>query len=489
MFVSCIRKIDTIIKPPDFHSMANQTPTSEQLQSIRNEFIVNGTDLFKDAGFDDDTLDSSVFAAPYIDSASDDDTKTVIFMQTATQKRRNYQNLEKRRLLQSIRRLRRADKKKFQEITLPSGELRKVRRGGIQRRKRQMKDPFKNLPSDVLLDIMRQTSRDDFVGLMEASPAAEDLYSGNANACIRGIEVEQCGQQKWLFGDSKHRTTEQKQALKDWIGTYYYTFRERNTVVEDFGRIDDGKLTGPESLKYPLRVQESLVGFTKSLEDITHNKITSRAALCLQALSMKKATVVESASYNWVPGPHKALMVSLSKMPSEDRIRLFKRQPPTTQDEIRSIFEKIITPIANEIMDVSLADWVRDYYSQRANDSQKELEEMGAWLTSLAVGMVMQTVLEHPGESMDSWMSRCSGILYASRVERIMTREMHLEVHREEHFMIGRKFAEAVGFDGSEVLVGTPVEDTLNNLLLEEAEGLQDNSDAETVLDESWTFL
>ena len=471
MLVSYLRQIDNIIKPSDFHRMANQMPSSKQLRSIRNEFIVNGLDLFKDAGFDDDTLDSSVFAAPYIDSASDDDTKPVRYMQTEIQKRRNQQNLEKRRLLQSIRRLRRADKEKLQEITLPSGELRKVWRGGIQRKKRQMKDPFKNLPSDVLLDIMRQTSRDDFVSLMEASPAAEDLYSGNENACIRGIEVEQYGQQKWLFGDSKHRTAEQKQALKDWIGTYYYTFRERPTVVEDFGRIDDGKLTGPESLKYLAQVQESLVGFTKSLEDITHNQITSRTALCLQALSMRKATVVKSTSYNWVRR-YTGLMVSLSEMPSEDRIRLFKRQPPMTQNEIRSIFEKIIIPIVKEIMDLSLADWIWEYYTY-SWEVWKEVEEMGAWLTSLAVGMVMQTVLEHPGESMDSWMSRCSGILGASRVESIMIREEELEAQSEEDFLMGRKFAEAIGFDGSEVLVGTPMEDTMNKLIMDRAEDLQ----------------
>ena len=465
--------------------MANQTPSSQQLQSIRNEFVVNGFDLFKDAGFDDDTLDSSVFAPPYIDSPSDDDPTPVRYMQTGIQRRRHRQHREKRRLLQSIRRLRRAGREKLQVITLPSGEFRKVWRGGIQRKKRQMKDPFKNLPSDVLLDIMRQTNRDDFVGLIEASPAAEDVYSVNESACIRGIEVEQCGHQTWLFGDSKHRTAEQKQALKDWIGTYYYTSGESDTVVEDFGRIDDGKLTGPESLKYPLCVQESLVGFTKSLEDITHNKITSRTALCLQALSMKKATVVESSWENGARGGYWApRMVSLSKTPSEDRIRLFKRQPPTIQNEIRRIFKKIITPVASEIMDSTTADWVRDYYSQRMNGPSKELKDMGPWLTSLAVGLVMQEVLEHPGWSIDDWMSICSGILRPSTIDWIMRQELELKAHTEKHFWIGREFAAAIGFDGSEVLVGTPVEDTLNNLLLEEAEGLQDHSDAETILDE-----
>lgn len=466
--------------------MANQTPSSQQLQSIRNEFIVNGFDLFKDAGFDDDTLDSSVFAAPYIDSPSDDDTTPVRYMQTEIQRRRHRQHLEKRRLLQTIRRLRRADKEKLQVITLPSGELRKVWRGGIQRKKRQMKDPFKNLPSDVLLDIMRQTSRDDFVGLMEASPAAEDVYSVNESACMRGIEVEQCGHQKWLFGDSKHRTAEQKQALKDWIGTYYYTSGERDIVVEDFGRIDDGKLTGPESLKYALRVSESLVGFTKSLEDITHSKITSRTALCLQALSMKKAIVVESSWEDGARGPYWVPdMVSLSKAPSENRIRLFKRQPPTTQNEIRRIFEKIITPIASEMMDWTMADWVRDCYNQRTSDLRKELKELGAWLTSLAVGLVMQEVLKYPGKSMDTWMSLCSGILRPSTIDWIMRQEIELKAQTEKHFWMGREFAEVIGFDGSGVLVGTPVEGTLNSLLVEEAEGLQDNSNAETILDES----
>ena len=463
--------------------MANQTPSTQQLQSIRNEFIVNGLDLFKDAGFDDDTLDSSVFAAPYIDSDSDDVTQPVRYMQMEIQRRRNRQNLEKRKLLQTIRRLRRADKEKLQEIILPSGEPRKVWRGGIQRKKRQTKDPFRTLPSDVLFEILCHTNRDDFVGLMEASPAAEDLYSGNANACIRGIEVEQCGQQKWLFGESRRRTAEQKQALKDWIGTYYYTLRERDTVVEDFGKIDDDKLTGPESLKYPLRVQESLVGFTKTLEDITHNKISSRTALCLQALSMQKATVVLGTSYNRVRGPHKARMVSLSKTPPEDRIRLFRRQPLETQSEIRRIFEKIITPIANAMMDSTTADWVREYYSSSIY-VWKELEEMGAWLTSLAVGLVMQTVLKNPGASMNAWMSMCSGILGPSEIDEIMRHEIEFKAETEEHFWIGREFAEVIGFDGSEVLVGTPVGETLNSLYLKELEGPQYVSDAETIDDE-----
>ena len=463
---------------------SNQTPSSQQLQSIRNEFIVNGLDLFKDAGFDDDTLDSSVFAAPYIDSDSDDVTQPVRYMQTEIQRRRNRQNLEKRKLLQTIRRLKRANKEKLQEIILPSGELRKVWRGGIQRKKRQTKDPFGTLPSDVLFEILCHTNRDDFVGLMEASPAAEDLYSGNANACIRGMEVEQCGQQKWLFGESRHRTAEQKQALKDWIGTYYYTLRERDTVVEDFGRIDDDKLTGPESLKYPLRVQESLVGFTKSLEDITHNKISSRTALCLQALSMQKATVVLGTSYNRVRGPHKARMVSLSKTPPQDRIRLFERQPLETQSEMRRTFEKIITPIANEMMDSTTADWVREYYSSSIY-VWKKLEEMGAWLTSLAVGLVMQTVLENPGASMNALMSMCSGILGPSEIDQIMRLEIEFKAETEEHFWIGREFAGVIGFDGSEVLIGTPVGETLNSLYLKELEGPQYVSDAETIDDES----
>ena len=463
----------------------NQTPSSRQVRSIRKEFIVNGLDLFKDAGFDDDTLDSSVFAAPYIDSDSEDITLPVRYMQTEIQKRRNHQNLEKRKLLQTVRRLRRADKEKLQEVILPSGELRKVWRGGIQRKKRQRKDPFRTLPSDVLFEILCHTNRDDFVGLMEASPAAEDLYSGNSNACIRGMEVEQCGQQKWLFGESRHRTAEQKQALKDWIGTYYYTLRERDTVVEDFGRIDDDKLTGPESLKYPLRVQESLVGFTKSLENITHDKISSRTALCLQALSMQKATVVLGNSYDRrVRGPYKVRMVSLSKTPPEDRIRLFERQPLETQSEMRRIFEKIITPIANEMMDSTTADWVREHYSSSIY-AWKKLEKMGAWLTSLAVGLVMQTVLENPGASMDSWMSLCSGVLGPSTIDRIMRLEIEMKPQGEEDFWIGRKFAETVGFDGSEVLVGTPVGETLNSLYLEELEGSQHVSDAETIDDES----
>ena len=459
---------------------SNQTPSTQQLQRIRSEFIVNGLDLFKDARFDDDTLESSVFAAPYIDSDSDDVTQPVRYMQTEIQRRRNRQNLEKRKLLQTIRRLRRADKEKLQKIILPSGELRKVWRGGIQRKRRQMKDPFRNLPSDVLFEILCHTNRDDFVGLMEASPAAEDLYSGNANACIRGMEVEQCGQQKWLFGESRHRTAEQKQALKDWIGTYYYTLRERDTVVEDFGRIGDDKLTGPESLKYPLRVQESLVGFTKSLEDITHNKISSRTALCLQALSMQKATVVLGTSYS---RPHRVRMVSLSKTPPQDRIRLFESQPVETQSEIRRIFEKIITPIANEMMDSTTADWVREYYSSSIY-VWKKLEDMGAWLTSLAVGLVMQTVLKNPGASMDAWMSMCSGELEPSTIDRIMRLEIEMKPQGEEYFWIGREFAEAIEFDGSEVLVGTPVGETLNNLYLEELEGPQYVSDAETIDDE-----
>ncbi len=452
--------------------MADQTTSSQQLQSIRNEFIVDGFDLFADFRFDDDTLDSSVFASPYIDSTSDDDTEPVRYMQTETQKRRHRQNLEKRRLLQAIRRLKRAHREKPQTITLPSGTVVEVSRGGIQRRKRQMKDPFKDLPCDVLLDIMRQTRCGDFINLMEVSPAAEEVYSGNENACIRGVEVEQYSQLKWLFGDSRQRTSEQKQAFKDWIGTYYYVSRQEDTVVEDFRRIDDGKLTGPRSLKYPLGVQESLGDFIKSLKDTTGIQMTCRTALCMQALSMKRAELVEAMVFNRARGHHKTQLVCLSEMPSEDRISLFKGQPATTQNEIRRIFEKIVTHIARVLMNPSVADWAENYYSRGANHSSKRLKEMGAWLISLVVGMVTQVVLEHPGETMDTWMDMCSGKIGASNLPSIIALEMELKGQGEEQVKMGMEFAEAIGFDMRKILAGTAVEDTLNELL-EEAETLE----------------
>ena len=464
--------------------MADQTTSSQQLQSIRDEFIVDGFDLFADFGFDDGTLDTSVFASPYIDSTLDDDTEPVRYMQTEVQKRRHRQNLEKRRLLQAIRRLRRARRGKSQIITLPSGKIGKVSRGATQRRKCQMKDPFKDLPCDVLLDIMRQTRCGDFVNLMEVSPAAEDVYIGNESACIRGIEVEQYSQLKWLFGDSRHRTAKQKQAFKDWIGTYYYVSKQEDTVVEDFGRIDDGKLTGPRSLKYPLWVQESLGDFIKSLDDTAGIEMTCRTALCMQALSMKRAELVGTTVFHRARSHHETQLVCLSETPSEDRISLFNEQPATTQNEIRRIFENIITHIARVSMDLSVADWVRYYYSQGANNSSKEVKEMGAWLTSLVVGMVMQVVLEHPGETMDTWMDMCSGKVGASNLESIITLEMELEGQGEEQVKIGMEFAEAIGFDTRKVLAGTAVEDTLNELLEEEAERLESGGNEESVFDD-----
>ena len=468
--------------------MADQTTSSQQLQSIRNEFIVDGFDLFADFRFDDDSLDSRMFASPDIDSTSDDVMEPVRYMQTEIQERRHRQNLEKRRLLQAIRRLRRARREKIQSITLPSGRVEKVSRAGIQRTKRQIKDPFKNLPCDVLLDIMRQTRCDDFVNLMEVSPTAEDVYSGNGNACIRGIEVEQYSQLKWLFGDSRHRTTKQMQALKDWIGTYYYVSREEDTVVEDFGRIDDGKLTGPGSLKYLLRIQESLGDFIKSLEDTTGIEMTYRTALCVQALSMKRAELVEVTVFDRSRGNHEIQLVCLVDMPSEYRISLFKGQPATTQDEIRRIFQKIITPIARASMDLSVADWVRYYYSEGANNSSKELKDMGSWLTSLCVGMVMQVVLEHPGETMDTWMDMCSGKVGASNIESIITLEMELEGQGEEQVQMGMQCVEAIGFDTGKVLAGTAVEDTLNELLKEEVERLEGGGNEGGAFDDPGAF-
>ena len=469
--------------------MADQMTSSQELQSIRNEFIVNGFDLFADFGFDDKTLDSSVFASPYIDSTSDDDTEPVRYMQTEIQKRRHRQNLEKRRLLQAIRRLRRARGEKPQIITLPSGRVGKVSRGGIQLRKRQMQDPFKHLPCDVLLDVMRQTHCGDFVNLLEVSPAAEDVYSGNESACIKGIEVEQYSQLKWLFGDSRHRTTKQKQALKDWIGTYYHLYGQEDTVVEDFGKIDDGKLTGPRSLKYPLCVQESLRHFIKSSEDTTGLEMTCRTALCMQALSMKRAELVEAMVFHSARRHHTTQLVCLSEMPSGDRISLFKGQPATTQNEIRRIFEKIITHIARLSMDLSVADWVRNYYSQGANNSSKELKDMGAWLTSLSVGMVMQVVLEYPGETMDTWMDMCSGKVGASNMPSIITLEMELEGQGEEQVKMGMEFAEAIGFETRKVLAGTAVEHTLNGLLQEETENLEGGGNEESVFDYPWALV
>ena len=246
---------------------------------------------------------------------------------------------------------------------------------------------------------------------------------------------------------------------------------------------------GPLSLKYPLRVQESLGDFIESLKDTTGIEMTSRTALCMQALSMKRAQLVAWVAFDGVRGHHKTRRVILSEMPSEDRISFFNGQPVTTQDEIRRIFENIITYIARESMDLSMADWVRDYYDQRGNNNSKELKEMGAWLTSLGVGLVMQVVLEHPGETMDTWMDMCFRRAGSSNLESVMALEMELEGQGEEQVKVGMEFAEAVGLDTKKVLAGTAVEDTLSELRKEEAERLEGESNDESVFGDPGTLL
>ena len=452
--------------------MANRMTQSQRTHRYRRDFVLSRVDIRKESGPEA----TPITASSSMDYCSDEDSddpygpQPVKFMQTKEQKQRDAKDLEMRRHLYTIRRMKRARRGEPQRINLPCGSRRTIRRESPRRKQRQMKDPFKALPYDIVVNIMRHTRCDDFENLMVVSPAAEDVYSVNTNTCMKGIEDEQFCQLKWLFGDSRRRNSHQKQNLKDWIGSYSKDFGYQ--MVHDFKYIDDDNFTGPQLLLCLQWAQESLDVDITAVEMKVGIKMNQRTSLCLQVLSSRRAEVIEfedSQGYT-------RKQVLLSRMSAEDRISFFQSQPISTQADIRSIFEKVITHCARASMNWRMALWVRDYYNQRPLENSRGLNMMGTWLTRIAVGLVMQMMLENPAESMEKLVELCWDDvpgLGLPNFPTVLGHEMESYGSGDEDIRTGLDIAEGVGISMANVLPGTAAERTLNAMLEKEAERLR----------------
>ena len=81
------------------------------------------------------------------------------------------------------------------------------------------------------------------------------MFEWNETAYNRGMEAEQFQQLKWLLGDSKSRSPEQKQEFKDFITTWVEGLNP-DFLLDHLDRVDNNGITVGDSVLTMQTVQD-----------------------------------------------------------------------------------------------------------------------------------------------------------------------------------------------------------------------------------------
>ena len=347
----------------------------------------------------------------------------------------------------------------------------------IQLKKRQISH-FEKLPDEMIVHIMRHTDFNDVENLAVTGPVANNVYRGNRTACIKGMEVEQFPQLKWLFGTSTHRTPKQKQSLKDWIATSQEDDAEEESIIRHMEMVNNNRLGGLLLLKHLQKMQDRVDDDIESIADYIKTEMTRRTALCMVALTMSRpevvdntsgvAIVIQSGVANRAQSKY-PYRVDVPPMPMGDRTHIYDRQPATTKAQVTMILEKVVFNIAKTLMQGPTARWIIIYHNTTANNTKMSVTAMRTWIAKLAVGFVIKRVLGVWGD--DLWdLEKHVSYDEAEDMDWSSLLMLELQAHgpAEQYCSEGTEFAEHIGFHFKDVLLGTEVERLFDRLLIAE---------------------
>lgn len=223
-----------------------------------------------------DDIYQAALAASQHDSDGEDpyEPQPKRFMQTEHQKRRQKRDLEIRKLAWTIRKMR-------------------------LKKQKQRPSPFEKLPSELVLKLMQHTQLQNIVDLIKSSPINRKIFRANDEAVFRGIEIEQFPEWKWLFGDSKYRTSAQSQHLKNAImsenrpknlGAHGWAYDKQ--LLEFLRLIDNNEFTGVRNVRFLQDMQDYVDLDVKATESYARTTIARRTAICLRSLTFRRPDIV-----------------------------------------------------------------------------------------------------------------------------------------------------------------------------------------------------
>ena len=325
---------------------------------------------------------------------------------------------------------------------------------------------LENLPFDLKLHIMRHTREKDLNNLTSTSAAFRIPYILYEKAIFRGMEDEQFSELKSLFGDSRHRSPGQKQALKDCLAlTFSGPWAELEQKLE---MVDKDNLSTRENIC----VLQQVLDYVK--EDASILQVSRRTAMCITMFKSPRVWSYEveekEPDQSWGPTVHK-YHIFLDAKPMEERIALFERQPPAIQAEIRSTLKQEILLLIGAlnqgehaefgevfapIMGPQVAVWIECYFGPDKVDWKMEKDQMKPWIAKLAIGHILAVMLQYLGNC-PKWVAqliRAEDTWFADALRLELENSGSTDGFWKEE----RGFIERIGFDWTCVLKDTAVE-------------------------------
>ena len=392
------------------------------------------------------------------------------------------------------------EQKRALEIRKVAWTLRKMRKNRQRSMKQKQRPcPFQKLPPELVLKLMQHTRWEDLVDFRDSSATNRSIFKTNLKAILRGIEIEQFPEWRWLFGDSKRRTPAQSQHLKDAIFSENQfpatlrlvrgerpfktlrmidnEFTEMRDVIflqdmqnrigvdikatESYTKIlrmiDNNEFTGMRNVIFLQDMQNRIDVDIKATESYTKMKISRRTAICLRSLTSQQPRIV-----NKNDGTEYQLIV----LPWEARSQLINEQPASTKAEIRSIVKIVIEDFYRRLEQLVL-EWERRHY--RNPDNRGRPQELKKWMSKLVTGLILETVIP-------AWRAMAIGglptLLFVCLYHRFISaltwdlRELLDEHDRGtvdviEKVREGVEFGKSVGLDLETLLEGTMAGDFL----------------------------
>lgn len=376
---------------------------------------------------------------------------------------RRYNTRNASHMLSAIKRIANESTKKLREL--------KEKRRNLKHRLR-FNHSFGSLPFDVRMHVMRHTRLDDIKNLAESGMAAGEILKSHQRAVSRGMEVEQFFELKWAFGDSKYRSPEQKQALKDFFALGFLP--RHSCMIAACRMVDNDTFDGWLNVSFLQAVLDYINDIAYQVDDM----LLRRTIVCLTMFQGKR---VSSLAFMGTNGEHSiqyrdmggdldrpGYHISLEEMTIQERVELFDMQPGAIRAQIRDVIERGVVKIIQHIddwarregfdslMGPGTADWIGCYYGSDKVDYKMERKQMGPWIGYLATGYILKGMLHRFG---DGCMDVAAEVWrHTPSFHDALESELMNSGSTDGYWRAERRFAKRIGFDWRCILRDSAVE-------------------------------
>ena len=345
--------------------------------------------------------------------------------------------------------------------------LRNMTKAKRQRSKEQRSSPFDRLPTELILSLMRRTHVDDLLALANSTKVCRAIFEANEIAILRGIEIEQFPEWKWLFGETTCRSLAQSQHLKDAMtvennfGEVFLAWSEE--FLKMMRLIDKNKFTGLRYLMFLQKLQDEVDNDIKATESHTKKTITRRTAICLRSFAFQRPEIVKEEDRT-----ENDPVIDVNGLPWEARSQLVSEQPASTKAEIKSLLEIVIEAFSHELQRI-LISWTWYYMGLIDNHGPEKVKQVKKWMSKLVIGLIIEEVIpQWWSQTKDSslyleFASKMSVFDLLDRLRGLLPMDDGGMADALQGVKDGIAFGESIGLDLEKLVDGTEVASVIDS--------------------------